>query len=324
MSMFDNVWFKIGAMLFGVILDIFMQWEYAEGRQAGKRGIEEFKKWSASKKAKQNYSAYWAWCFAKAFFLFSFYLAYIFVWAMPSAIGFFAAEVSHKAEIRQKANTIYQAKQARLNQISGTLAALNAQLNTEAGTGYGRNSREVAERIDKLSEEQKNLLESLENLPEVSENVSGTFAALEKVYGIPSGKLIMYLFGACVAMLYLGMVLTSGAWDRKEANQPVEAPAPVAVTVEEPKEEPKPEPTQEQKELVKFVEALFDTTRKNLNGDARVSERTGIPPERCAYYRDYLSRFTIRGKPAIDKRQGVSLPNYSKDTVIKHILGGAA
>jgi hypothetical protein len=74
------------------------------------------------------------------------------------------------------------------------------------------------------------------------------------------------------------------------------------------------------KELLQFTEALFSDNKK-LNGDPVVSQKTGIPPERCAKYRKYLSELHIGDKPAISKKQGGSVSNFPKE-VIQNFIGG--
>jgi hypothetical protein len=75
-------------------------------------------------------------------------------------------------------------------------------------------------------------------------------------------------------------------------------------------------------EFIRFTEALFNDNRK-LNGDPVVSQKTGIPLERCARYRQVLSSLRIGDKTAIFKTQGGSVSNYPKVDLLEYLQTNA-
>jgi hypothetical protein len=75
-------------------------------------------------------------------------------------------------------------------------------------------------------------------------------------------------------------------------------------------------------EFIRFTEALFNDNRK-LNGDPVVSQKTGIPLERCARYRQVLSSLRIGDKTAIFKTQGGSVSNYPKANLLEYLQTNA-
>jgi hypothetical protein len=85
---------------------------------------------------------------------------------------------------------------------------------------------------------------------------------------------------------------------------------------------PGSEPKVLKNEFIRFTEALFNDTRK-LNGDPVVSQKTGIPLERCTRYRQVLSSLRIGDKTAIFKTQGGSVSNYPKADLLEYLQTNA-
>jgi cytochrome c-type biogenesis protein CcmE len=87
-------------------------------------------------------------------------------------------------------------------------------------------------------------------------------------------------------------------------------------------ESPGCEPEVLKNEFIRFTEALFNDNRK-LNGDPVVSQKTGIPLDQCARYRQVLSSLRIGDKTAIFKTQGGSVSNYPKADLLEYLQTNA-
>lgn len=166
---------------------------------------------------------------------FFFYSIYVFVYALPSALGFFVAEIAVQEEA---AAAVVMEKSVLEEQFAinqQTITALNRQLEHEAETGYGARSRAIMEQLTRLREEQKEIQEKLfggvvdksfgkesSGTLQTSRKVSkDAFKALTEVLNsfipITENLLKMIVFSTTILMLYLGLILT--AWDVDETEK---------------------------------------------------------------------------------------------------------
>jgi hypothetical protein len=284
----DNLLMKIGVGLFAIALDVFMQYVLGLGKSYFK--TQKF----------------------RAVILFACYAAYVIIYAVPSAIGFFAVEIATQEQATAKTEIAATINRQRLTQINQTVKALNAQLTKEAGTGYGPRSQNILTKIEALTNEQKQI-ESSFSAPWRSKNVpKNIFGSLGQVFGIPANILKIFIFGTSVLMLYLGLILTS--WDvRIEVNIQAEKTSSVNVTSE------KICINENKQELSTFIDALFEGTKRRLNGNDPISKKTGLPFEKCVRFRELLGSLIIKDLPAINIVQGASTANYPKEIILDYI-----
>ncbi|MGE5559390.1 MAG: hypothetical protein ACM3WV_12415 [Bacillota bacterium] len=195
----ENPYIRAGICLFAVSLDIFMQYVLATGRAAWKG------RWPQK---------------VKAVFLFFCYACYVAAYAVPSAVGFFIAEIDLTEAAAVTAVTGQETVKTRLKQIDATIKNLNLQMETEAVTGFGERSKAIIAEIKELTAEQKVLMDNLRSTPAQKINLTkDVFASLGAVLRVPGNSLKIIIFGVSVLMLYLGLILT--AWDVTEGEPAV-------------------------------------------------------------------------------------------------------
>jgi predicted secreted protein len=299
----DNIFIKIGISVFAIALDVFMQYVLGLGRAC----------WSGQK--------------FKALILFLCYAVYVLIYAIPSAVGFFAVEIAAQEQSYAQTETLDRANQKRLTQIDQTIDSLNRQLAAESDTGYGSRSQAIIAELKKQNAERQKLQKTFQNVSEKSANVpKNVFRSLEDVFGVPENIIKVLLFGISTAMLYLGLILTS--WnvspdDSSAATVPKAAreSASAQEIITQPvtaqhTQEPEPDPDWE---MIKFIEGLFDGIRRRLNGNQKISDLTGISPERCTVLRERLRELKINGQPAFTMAQGASVANFPKEVILSTI-----
>ena len=322
----DDPVLKKGVALFAICLDVSMQFVIlARGKKSWRKG-----KWS------KGFSKYRV----MALLLFLLYAIYVIFYAVLSAVGFFLVEVDQTEARITEIKNIQSDRRERLNEIAAEMDALTVQLKTEGMTGYGQNSKIITARMDALKAErqefQQNNSESLTVKEKMIKSAVNSFEVLSNNLGIPPNRLKIFIFGIAVVMLQVIIVLTSwnGEVERRNPNRKF-SPAvrkdkiPYGVGGKVLLESASPGnssgtkstgsgPKTLDNELFRFTEALFNDTKK-LNGDPVVALKTGIPPERCAKYRQYLSSLRIGAKTAIFKTQGGSVANFPKGDLLDYI-----
>ena len=147
------------------------------------------------------------WAKVQALILFVCYIAYIFIYNVPSAVGFFVMEIDAQEQAASKVEIAEMVNRQRLDQIAQTIDNLNLQLTKEAETGYGRRSKAIMAQLDKLNRERVTLQESFIKQV-VTRNV---FKSLEDVAGVPANRLKVIIFSTSIIMLCLILIITS--WD---------------------------------------------------------------------------------------------------------------
>jgi hypothetical protein len=237
----------------------------------------------------------------KAITLFICYAIYVIVYAVPSAIGFFSVEIGLQEQSVNREVISSHINENRIKQIDSIIVSLNKQLDFEANSGYGSRSSAIMVKIEALNAEQKELLSSYKptTTTKLSKNI---FDSLSQMFGLNSNLIKVLMFGISVGMLYIGLILTH--WDIK---------------IDEP--EFKGQQSDFNRELAQFVDAMYEFGYKRLNGNGRISSKTGIPIERCAQYRSVINQMEIDGTPVVNKVQGASVANVDKEKVLEHIKG---
>lgn len=188
----DNPYIRAGVAVFAIALEAAMQYVLALGKS-------HFRRPAIRKKA-------------LALTLFACYAAYILVYNIPSAVGFFVMEIDAQEQAIAKVERIETVKAKRLEQINATIDNLNRQLQAESETGYGSRSKQIMEQLERWTGEQTRLQDSLSTSTVTIAKVSrDVFRSLGDVTGIPADLLKIIIFSTSIAMLCLVLIITS--WD---------------------------------------------------------------------------------------------------------------
>jgi hypothetical protein len=285
---------------------------------------------------------------ARAIGLFTAYAIYILVFAVGSAMGFFLGEIQIQEQSMAKTSLIETVNQKRMNQISVTIDNLNKQLSVESNTGYGQKTEAIMNEIAALTTEQSSLKETVQKSSNNKINVSkNVFQSLGQVFGVSENLLKVLVFGTSILMLYLCLILTSWDLDTEESkkvimDRPKRNDAIETLTADiieeiimpknsqiEPQEEIKQEikeeltkeevveteKPQETDELKTFIDALFDTNSKRLNGNKKIVEATKLSFYQCNKYRELLARLIINGEQVFQIVKGATKCEFSKEDV---------
>lgn len=197
----SNLVIKIGIAIFAVILEVFMQYLLSTGRN----------RWRIKRRL-------------QASLLFFFYGLYVLAYAVPSATGFFMAEINAQEQTSARVEMVEDLDKERLQQISSMIQTLNAQLLTESKSGYGQRSQLIMDEIKRLSEEQIAIQNSFKTPPPTQTVVAkDLFKVMGSVFQIPGNVLKMIIFSISVLMVYVGLIMTN--WDLSfSKNNPVFMP----------------------------------------------------------------------------------------------------
>lgn len=281
----NNTYIRIGLVIFVLNLEVAMQYILALGKQ----------KYNKHK--------------VQAVLLFICYAAYVFIYNVPSGVGFFLAEMDIQDKVYYQNETLEKQNQVRLKEIEKTMANLNRQLETEAETGFGNRSKSIMEQMDKLLKEREKLFEVLSKVPEVQEVTKNPFQSLSKVLKVRSNVLAAIIFGTSMLMLCTILIITS--WDLPGEALEVEDDEFVTETIPI---------VDDKEELITYVDAAIRDTGK-LNGNPRIMELTGIPLNQCVKFRNWLTKLKIDGVPAVTIKQGGGDINLPKQDILKAIEG---
>jgi hypothetical protein len=145
-----------------------------------------------------------------AFVLFAVYLVYILIFSVCSAITFFASTTEfYQQENSRKIYNIELTK-TKLSQVNQRIEALNRYLEKESETGYGTRSKDVMYKLSELTNEQDRLTRRLQNTALSKNNLEkDRFGFLGMVLGMPGNRIMIFVFGVAVFMLYVGLIITS-------------------------------------------------------------------------------------------------------------------
>jgi Co/Zn/Cd efflux system component len=258
-----------------------------------------------------------------------FFAWYAVIYAILAGIGFFKAELDSQEVVYQQVKAVNEVTTDRLATIKDTMAILNKQLDTEAKTGFGPRSQAAVEELKKLSTEQSELQKSLAKTSQSFKKVpKNLFRSLADVFKKSENFFKVLIFGTLIVMLYLGSILT--AWRLKltvtgEENNETTSSDPEETIPEETAagEEMESNLDANTEELLAFIGAAYKPGGgRALHGDWVISQKTGIPVQRCAELKKILSKVTINGKPLVVRRQGGSEAQFSKEIVEERVKKG--
>lgn len=233
------------------------------------------------------------------------YGTYVFAYAVPTGIEFFAQQIESQNTRLEATTTEYDILIRQIKTNQDALDAYNLQMVKEAQTGYGQRATKVTEEYNKLLEEQKELLERLQEVSnKKTEMQANLFYGLSKylspIIDVPPDSLQFIMFMALFLTIYLGLIFTS--WDVTPQNKVQKSSEKVSQSSKKVPEE-----------LQRFVDAsIRDTLR--VNSPQKVAEMTGIPEEKCKEYRAFLDALGV-----IETQPGASRVKYPKDVVLKKI-----
>ena len=243
------------------------------------------------------------------------YGTYVFAYAVPTGIEFYAQQIESQNTRLEATTTEYDILIRQIKTNQDALDAYNLQMVKEAETGYGGQSEKVTKEYNKLLEEQKELLERLQEVSNKKTKMQanlfyGLSKYLNPIIDIPPGTLQFIMFMTLFLTIYLGLIFTS--WDVTPQNKVQKSSEKVLQSSEKVLQSSKKVP----EELQRFVDAsIRDTLR--VNSPQKVSEMTGIPEEKCKEYRAFLDALGV-----IETQPGASRVKYPKDVVMKKVLKG--
>lgn len=312
LSLSANPVIKLILVFIGVGVDVYCQLIYAEARQLWKRKPEGWSRFNPFK--------------LRAVGRFIIYGVYIVFFAIFSGIGFFVAELN-TTERALTVNTIrIEQIDSRLSQISNNLASYQIGLNKELSTGYGPRAVSIQNTMTTLEDEQNRLQTEKNSLKKAdSETVnisSDMFSTVERAFPfLPANTMKILVFAILMIIIYTGLI-TNGIELPAEENKPSETPKETSEKVSETPA-PAPELSDEKKNMIKFIEAALRPTGV-LDGDEKVSQKTGIPLEICRAYRNFLRslRVASTGTPLIESQnQGATRANFPLEYIKQVIIG---
>jgi hypothetical protein len=262
-------------------------------------------------------------------------ILYLIACSGPADVSFFMSELSTKEQAAQEVQDTNQAVKERIAQIDMLVKTYNKALDIEVDTSYRKKSEELDGKIGKLSAERAELLTSLNRTSESSQTskelFKNPFQSLAVVLGLKPNALKAIAFIVLVFMIQLGLLLTP--WEVKlKANlvtnsdesvtTPEEAMDEVAAG-ESITDELESNIDADTKELLTFIGAAYKPGGgRALYGDWVISQKTGIPIQKCAEYKKILSRANINGKPLVVRRQGGSEAQFPKEIVEARVKKG--
>jgi hypothetical protein len=308
-DMVDGSDVKRGIGLFAICLDTGAQYVF----------ITALTEWSRGQWKKRLYKHRIA-----AIILLLIFGLYETCFAFPSSISFFLVQVDKKEKANQALITQVTDNRDKLKDINDELAALNIGLMAEAKTTIRQNGQSIIERKKELQKQRDELEKGNGKTAKVIDKIAtsavNSFDVTAENFGIPKRRAKVLTFGIAIFLLRVLMILFC-IKIKGEQVVAVKSTLPGTPPEENPEEVLRGDSDNYKKELLDFIEALFGDNKK-LNGDPVVSQKTGIPPERCAKYRKYLSELHIGDKPAIHKSQGGSVSNFPKEELRDFIKGG--
>jgi len=241
------------------------------------------------------------------------YISYVIVFALLTAVGFFATEINAQETVSGKIEAVETNNQNRIGQLNALIDDLQIQIKKEGRSGAREYYWRLQTKIDTYNDELKELLKQSKNqVAEQSKPVlKDMFKNLSKtLWDIPKNFLILLMFGLALSLVYIGLMLNP--W---EITLEEESKTSQKVSEEVPETLP-----DSKRELLTVIDALFKGKKDGLNGVDKVAEITGMDRERCIELRNYLNRLKMGDDTAITIRQGGATPNYSKEEIVERVL----
>ena len=254
------------------------------------------------------------------------FAAYVFCYAVPTGIEFFAQQIAQQEAKAEILDDSYDTLKGMADTTLDSLKAYNEQMKKEAETGYGSRSKVITEEQNKLYDRVDILIEKLNEVSDrrVKTKLNlfyGLSKYLQPIIKVSPETLTFIMFMVLFLTIYLGLIVTS--WDIKfsesstkvlrSSTKVLRSSKKVSKSSEEVSKSSGEVLDKEAQEFLKFVNAsIRDTLR--VNSPRRVAKLTGIPEDRCKTYRAFLDSLGI-----IETVQGGSRAKYPKEVVLEKV-----
>lgn len=254
------------------------------------------------------------------------FAAYVFCYAVPTGIEFFAQQIAQQEAKAEILDDSYDTLKGMADTTLDSLKAYNEQMKKEAETGYGSRSKVITEEQNKLYDRVDILIEKLNEVSDrrVKTKLNlfyGLSKYLQPIIKVSPETLTFIMFMVLFLTIYLGLIVTS--WDikfsesstkvLKSSTKVLRSSKKVSKSSEEVSKSSGEVLDKEAQEFLKFVNAsIRDTLR--VNSPRRVAKLTGIPEDRCKTYRAFLDSLGI-----IETVQGGSRVKYPKEVVLEKV-----
>lgn len=254
------------------------------------------------------------------------FAAYVFCYAVPTGIEFFAQQIAQQEAKAEILDDSYDTLKGIADTALDSLKAYNEQMKKEAETGYGSRSKVITEEQNKLYDRVDILIEKLNEVSDQRVKTKlnlfyGLSKYLQPIIKVSPETLTFIMFMVLFLTIYLGLIVTS--WDikfsesstkvLKSSTKVLRSSQKVLKSSEEVSKSSEEVLDKEAQEFLKFVNAsIRDTLR--VNSPRRVAKLTGIPEDRCKTYRAFLDSLGI-----IETVQGGSRVKYPKEVVLEKV-----
>lgn len=276
-----------------------------------------------------------------------YFMIYVLIYCHLSGLGFFLTEIQTTREVLQRHTFIELADMDRIKQIDRDLETLDLHLQTESRTGYGRQSKEIEKRKEKLEAERAEILKKLSGVSQAEQDaatVKNSFQGLAEAFGISENLLQLIVFETILLIIYIGLYVTRWKPDwrlEEKVKLPARKSSKTSLTKKVSQKVPESSPillktssqssqgyegSLEQDKVRHFEDEEFErfvrvSIRDSgiLNSPQRVSMLTGIPLAQCIAYRKLLNTMTIDGQLVVETAQGGSRALVDKETILRYI-----
>ena len=275
-----------------------------------------------------------------------YFMIYVLIYCHLSGLGFFLTEIQTTRKVLQRQTFIELADMDRIKQIDRELETLDLHLQTESRTGYGRQSKEVEKRKEKLEAERAEILKKLSEVSQAEQDaatVKNSFQGLAEAFGISENLLQLIVFETILLIIYIGLYVTRWKpdWRPEKKVKPARKSSKTSPTKKVSQKIPESpsilsktssqssqgyEGSLEQDKVRHFEDEEFErfvrvSIRESgiLNSPQRVSMLTGIPLAQCITYRKLLNTMTIDGQLVVETAQGGSRTLVDKETILRYI-----
>lgn len=254
------------------------------------------------------------------------FAAYVFCYAVPTGIEFFAQQIAQQEAKAEILDDSYDTLKGIADTTLDSLKAYNEQMKKEAETGYGSRSKVITEEQNKLYDRVDILIEKLNEVSDQRVKTKlnlfyGLSKYLQPIIKVSPETLTFIMFMVLFLTIYLGLIVTS--WDIKFSESSTKVLKSSTKVLRSSKKVLKSSQKvskssgevldKEAQEFLKFVNAsIRDTLR--VNSPRRVAKLTGIPEDRCKTYRAFLDSLDI-----IETVQGGSRVKYPKEVVLEKV-----
>lgn len=133
---------------------------------------------------------------------------YIIFFSIPSGVGFFNNELSHKTAIIIQSDRITDNNNLRLSQISNQLSIDYKTLDKESGTGYGLKYKSIQSNINDLTDEQSNIFNKFSDISVKPIPKGNYFQTLSNaLWHIPEDIIRVWMFAVALVLLQFAMII---------------------------------------------------------------------------------------------------------------------